>query len=97
MGEDQFVGLLPHLGSQIPPSAQRADASDRYRRCRRDIRCLRLLVSHRRCRREFLILRLIVFSLTSRGLQYPAAASVLGRDTVSPAALGVAQSLSLLC
>jgi len=63
MGEDQLVGLLPHLGSQIPPSAQRANASDRYRRCRRDILCLRLLVSHRRCRREFFVLRLMVFSL----------------------------------
>ena len=69
------VSLLLHLGSRIPPSVQRANASDRYRRCRRDVRCLRLVVSHRRCRREFLILRLIVLSLMSRGLQYPAATS----------------------
>ena len=63
------------ISAKVNFGPQRANASDRYRRCRRDILCLRLLVSHRRCRREFLILRLIVFSLTSRGLQYPAAAS----------------------
>jgi len=42
MGEDQFVDFFLHLGCQIPLFAQRANASNRYRRWRRDIRCLQL-------------------------------------------------------
>jgi len=50
-GEINSVGLFPLLGYRIPPSSQRANASGRYCRRRRDIRCLWLLVSHRLRRR----------------------------------------------